>query len=179
MSVMPSAAPTYILGQNSEAVQRLLRQGRLLDPFTRRLLADAGVSRGMAVLDLGCGAGDVSLLAAELVGEEGWVVGVDNNTSALEVAQARAEAADLSQVSFQSADIHELADTQQFDAIVGRLILQHIPEPATLLRQLLAHLRSGGLVAFQEYDIPPQNDAALPASPLWDQVGAWCRLAFQ
>jgi SAM-dependent methyltransferase len=179
MAEMLASPPAYILGQDAAAVQRLLRQGRLLDPFTRRMLKDAGVSPGMAVLDVGCGAGDISLLAAELVGKEGYVLGVDNNATVLELAQARAEMAGLSQVSFQAADIHELVGRQQFDAIVGRLILLHVPEPATLLRQLLTHLRQSGLVAFQEYDAPPQTDAALPASPLWDQVGTWCRLAFQ
>lgn len=41
----------------------------------------------MKVLDVGCGAGDVSLIAAELVGEEGFVLGVDANPAALRVAQ--------------------------------------------------------------------------------------------
>jgi 2-polyprenyl-3-methyl-5-hydroxy-6-metoxy-1,4-benzoquinol methylase len=128
------------------------------------------------VLDVGCGAGDVSLLAAKLVGEEGSVLGVDSNADALELAQARAEASGLAQVSFQAADIHELADTRQFDAIVGRLILEHVPEPAAVLRRLLSRLREGGLVAFQEYDVPRERGgvARLPAL-----VSAWTRTALK
>jgi ubiquinone/menaquinone biosynthesis C-methylase UbiE len=45
--------------------------------FTTRLLTDAGVGPGMRVLDVGCGAGDVSLLAAGLVGAGGSVLGID------------------------------------------------------------------------------------------------------
>ena len=132
----------------------------------------------MHVLDLGCGPGDVSLLAAELVGEGGFVLGVDTNANVLELAQARAQAAGLSHVAFHLSTINELALTQQFDAIVGRLILMYLPEPAAVLRQLATHLRPGGVLAFQEHDIPSQADATLPASPLWQQAMSWVTQAF-
>jgi SAM-dependent methyltransferase len=121
----------------------------------------------------------VSLLAAEVVGEQGSVLGVDTNPSVLQIAQARAQAADLSHVSFQVGNIDELALTQQFDAIVGRLILMYMREPGTVLRQLATHLRPGGVLAFQEHDIPSQSDATLPASPLWEQAVDWCIQVFQ
>ena len=57
--------------------ERLVAQGRLFDPLTRRVLLQAGLTRGMRVLDLGSGAGNVARLAAELVGPEGAVVGID------------------------------------------------------------------------------------------------------
>jgi ubiquinone/menaquinone biosynthesis C-methylase UbiE len=179
MSEIQSSAETYILGHTPEAFQRLLKQGQLFNPFTRRLLEDAGLRAGMKVLDVGCGPGDVSLIAAELVGEEGSVIGVDTNASVLDIAQARAQAAGLRQVSFLAGDIRDLALEQEFDAIVGRLILQHVREPAALLRRLVPHLRSGGVLAFQEHDIPPQPDATLPPSPLWEQAVTWVRHAFQ
>ena len=77
MKVQKPSTCTYVLGQAPEAIQRLLKQGQLLNPFTRRVLKEAGITAGMKVLDLGCGPGDVSLLAAELVGETGRVLGVD------------------------------------------------------------------------------------------------------
>ena len=179
MSEVQPSAQTYALGHTPEAFQRLLMQGQLFNPFTRRLLEDAGLRAGMHVLDLGCGPGDVSLLAAEVVGEQGSVLGVDTNASVLQIAQARAQAAGLRQVSFQVGNIDELALTQRFDAIVGRLILMYLREPADVLRQLSTHLRPGGVLAFQEHDIPSQSDATLPASPLWEQAVDWCTQAFQ
>ena len=95
MSDMTSADGAYAFGHDTQAVQRLLTQGQLLNPFTRRLLEEAGIGRGMKVLDVGCGPGDVSLLAAELVGEEGQVIGVDTNSNAVQLAQTRAQAASL------------------------------------------------------------------------------------
>ena len=179
MSDMQSSSQSYALGHTPEAFQRLLVQGQLFHPFTRRLLEDAGLRAGMHVLDLGCGPGDVSLLAAELVGEGGFVLGVDTNANVLELAQARAQAAGLSHVAFHLSTINELALTQQFDAIVGRLILMYLPQPAAVLRQLSTYLSPGGVMAFQEHDIPSQNDATLPASPLWEQAVDWCTQAFQ
>jgi SAM-dependent methyltransferase len=178
MSEVQSSAQTYALGHTPEAFQRLLVQGQLFNPFTRRLLSDAGLRAGMHVLDLGCGPGDVSLLAAELVGEQGSVLGVDTNASVLQMAQARAQAAGFSHVSFLVGNIDELALTQRFDAIVGRLILMYLPEPAAALRQLATHLRPWGVLVFQEHDIPSQGDATLPASPLWQQAVSWVTQAF-
>ena len=42
--------------------------------FTLRLVDDAGIDSGMRVLDVGCGAGDVSLIAADLVGSSGMIL---------------------------------------------------------------------------------------------------------
>jgi ubiquinone/menaquinone biosynthesis C-methylase UbiE len=47
----------------------------------------------MRILDVGCGAGDVALLAAELVGESGTVVGIDRSEAAIIAARARAATA--------------------------------------------------------------------------------------
>jgi SAM-dependent methyltransferase len=164
MSEKPTSMETYGLGHTPTEIQRLLLQGQLFLPFTRQLLEEAGIMRGMQVLDLGCGLGDVSLLVAELVGEKGHVLGVDSNPAVVHLAQTRA---------------HEAGLSQEFDAIVGRLILQYLPDRAAVLRRLLAHLRPGGVVAFQEYDLPTHTDAFYPPSPLWEQAYAWAMHAFQ
>jgi ubiquinone/menaquinone biosynthesis C-methylase UbiE len=70
---------TYALGHSSAEIQRLKDQAAMLRPITERLLRSAGIDAGMRVLDLGCGAGDVSMLAAELVGPAGIVVGIDRS----------------------------------------------------------------------------------------------------
>ncbi len=57
--------------------------------MTERLLIDAGIGPGMRVLDVGCGRGDVALLAAKMVGAQGEVVGIDRDLVALESARGR------------------------------------------------------------------------------------------
>lgn len=179
MQTPTSSIQTYTLGYTPQETQRLLTQGQLLKTFTQHMLKDAGITTGMKVLDLGCGPGDVSLLAADLVGETGQVLGVDANPTVLELARARAQAAGLKQVTFRASNINELVLDQDYDAIVGRLILLYIPERAAVLRRLLAHLRPGGVVAFQEYDLDPEAHNVYPFSPLWDQYWPWVKQAFE
>jgi ubiquinone/menaquinone biosynthesis C-methylase UbiE len=68
-------------------------QATILRPFTERLLRNAEIGPGMRVLDLGCGPGDVSMLAAELVGPSGSVVGIDRSPQVIALARTRAQAA--------------------------------------------------------------------------------------
>lgn len=174
-----STMQTYALGHAPKEIRRLLVQGRLLNAFTLRMLENAGITAGMKVLDVGCGPGDVSLLAAELVGRTGSVLGVDSNASVLQVAQARARQAGLKHVAFLYADIHNLALDGQYDAIVGRLILEHLPEHTAILERLLPYLHSGGVVAFQEYDLVGFAESSLPHSPLLEQAASWVLQVFQ
>ena len=68
---------SYLLGHADAEVQRLLLQARLYEQPTEQALRAAGLEPGMRVLDIGCGPGDVSLIAARLVGTTGRVVGID------------------------------------------------------------------------------------------------------
>jgi ubiquinone/menaquinone biosynthesis C-methylase UbiE len=174
-----SSADNYLLGHTPRAIQRLLLLGQICQPFTRRVLAEAGLTTGMQVLDAGCGPGDVSMIAAGLVGEAGHVLGIDASADMLQVAQSRAQAAGLAHVSFMAADLRTLVLDQQFDALVGRFILMHLPEPEVVLRQLVQSVRPGGIVAFQEYELSSHEDAFYPPSPLWEQAYRLSTLAFQ
>jgi len=91
----------YILGHSDRGIRRLMHQAAILRPITEGLPRGAGIGRGMRILDLGCGAGDVSMLAAELVGAAGSVVGIDRNQDVIAVARERAQAAKLGQVGFE------------------------------------------------------------------------------
>ena len=86
---------TYTMGRSKEETERLIQQSGLYEGITGRLLRDAGLFTGMKVLDIGSGAGDVAMAAAQLVGSEGEVVGVDMNPEILETARTRAQAAGL------------------------------------------------------------------------------------
>ena len=83
----------YILGHLQQEIGRLILQATILRPFTERLMRNAEIGPGMRVLDVGCGAGDVSMLAAELVGPSGSVVGIDGNPQVVDLASRRVRTA--------------------------------------------------------------------------------------
>lgn len=148
---MTETLPTsYLLGHSTAEQLRLVRQSRLLAPFTERLFRDVGIGAGTRVLDIGCGMGDVSMLAARLVGPSGMVIGVDLDRVALTKAKERASTLGLGNVTFFQSDVNSLASDESFDAIVGRLVLQFVPDVVAVLKGLLALLRPGGVLVFQE-----------------------------
>ena len=159
--------PTYLLGNSEEERRRLVEQEAFLGGFTRRLFLKAGIGPGMRILDVGCGVGDVSLLAATLVGSGGEVVGVDRDP--LAVATARERARNLANVRFVEGDVRDLAADGSFDAAVGRFVLMYQADPAEVLRRVSGHVRPGGVFAFQEWTL---TDPFLshPRSPLWQSV---------
>jgi len=132
------------------AFRWLEKQARLYESFTRQALLEAGIRPGMRVLDVGTGTGAVALLAAQIVGPEGTVVGVDRLPEVLEIAKQRAEA--FPNMFFLEGDPAEMDFDQPFDAVVGRFILVYYPDPVGALRKLGSKLRPGGLVMFQEPD---------------------------
>jgi len=163
-------------GIGEDEAGRLEIQGRALAPATRMILAEAGIRPGMRVLDLGCGAGDVAFAAAGLVGPDGSVVGVDRSPDALARARLRAGQRGLAQVQFVQGDVNDPAPGGPFDAIVERLVLWTVPDPAALLRRQAMVLRPGGLVVPIEVDL--STIRSLPETAFGTQGKSWVVEAF-
>src|SRR3954471_21400234 len=106
----------YVLGADQE-IARLDAQSAVMVQPTRLLLELAGIGRGMRVLDLGTGLGHVARAVADLVGDQGRVVAIDNQARLLKIAAERT--ADRPQVSFVAADVRTFRDEEPFDAVVG------------------------------------------------------------
>ena len=164
---------TYTMGRSKEETERLIQQSGLYEDITGRLLRDAGLFTGMKVLDIGSGAGDVAFAAAELVGSEGEVLGVDMNPEILETARTRAQAAGLANVQFVAGDAQTLDLPNDFDALIGRLVLMYLPDPVETLKQLATRLRPGGIVAFQEVEFSAYASIAHPETPTMNQLAEW------
>jgi ubiquinone/menaquinone biosynthesis C-methylase UbiE len=170
-----SAGPQsfYALGHSEHELQRLSRQAQAIEPFTQHLFEEAGINQGMRVLDVGCGSGDVAFLIANLVGPGGEVVGIDRERKAVDWASARAHSRGVTNVKFIEGDPSEMEFDQQFDAIVGRLVLMYYPDPVDAIRKLIRHVRPGGLIVFQEVDLA--NARSVPVAPLYERSLTWIK----
>ena len=60
-----------------------------------------------------------------------------------------------------------------FDALIGRLVLMYLPDPVETLKQLATHLRPGGIVAFQEVEFSAYASIARPETPVMNQLAEW------
>ena len=140
----------YVLGHTDREQLRLIRQARILAPFTGRHFREAGITSGMRVLDIGSGMGDVAIIAAELVGPTGSVVSIDIDQASVETARKRALSVGLENTTFYRTDIQSFADSRPFDAIVGRLVLEFLPDTTAIINQLCGMLKPGGVIALQE-----------------------------
>jgi SAM-dependent methyltransferase len=166
---------TYSLGSSDLELARLDAQAEFLDKPTRVLLEASGIGPGMRVLDLGTGPGHVAAAVAGLVGPSGEVVGVDIDPRMLEVARARTS--DLSNVRFVEGDVTRWREDGSFDAVVGRLILFHVPDPVGVLRHHRRAVRSGGRVVMVDYDLGGLR--AEPGEPFIDRMAVLVRAAFR
>jgi SAM-dependent methyltransferase len=159
-------------------MNRLMFQARMLRPITARLLREAGVAPGMRVLDIGCGTGDVSVLAADLVGPSGTVVGIDRSPDVLDVARDRARSGGYDNIEFVQGDAESFDGGAPFDMAIGRYVLMHQPDPAAFIRSTASHLRRGGVVAFHEIgvfgDFP-----IVPPLQVWKDFWRWSTGALQ
>ena len=161
-----AASSAYVMGHNDRERRRLALQASIINPFTEQLLRRAGITTGMRVLDLGCGIGEVSMIAARLVGRYGEVIGLDIDDAALAIAREQARQQGQSHVNFAHTDLAHYQAEVPFDAVVGRHILIHMRDPLNVLQHAFRSLHTGGVAVFQEYDFSVVHPAYPPAPVL-------------
>jgi len=148
-------APT---GPNADQIERWnetsgvkwARHAAMIEPFMKpisdRLLERAAAEPGQAILDIGCGAGAVSLTLAEQVGSAGRVLGVDISAPMLGVARTAAGAAPA---TFVLADASEYAlPPAAFDLAISRFGVMFFADPVAAFANIRKGLKSGGRLVF-------------------------------
>jgi len=112
------------------------------------LIAALGPLVGQQVLDVGCGAGDDTREVAELVGQDGRVVGVDISEAMLVEARRRG-----GPVEFTPGDMHALPFADgTFDRVRAKLVRMHSPDIDVTDDELVRVLRPGGKLAAFDFD---------------------------
>lgn len=128
-----------------------------------RPLAHAGVRPGETVLDLGCGAGIDTLLAARAAGPAGRAIGVDMTPEMLARARDNAEAAGLSNVEIREGLLEDLpVPDGSVDVAISNGVLNLSTRKSRVLAETMRVLRPGGRVSFADLVL----DACLPEDVL-------------
>jgi SAM-dependent methyltransferase len=103
------------------------------------------VNAGEAVLDIGCGTGVDTLLAAMMAGPSGKAGGVDIVPEMLQRAEENLKMTDLKNVSFQKASGEKLPfEDNRFDVVISNGVINLIPDKATTLKEAFRVLKPGG-----------------------------------
>jgi ubiquinone/menaquinone biosynthesis C-methylase UbiE len=143
----------YILATGDRAVDRLNLLDEIFRPYTRELLARAGLREAMKVVDIGCGTGLVALWIATQVGPNGSVTAVDQSAEQLKIAEKNAARAGLRNISFHQATAYETGlEREEFHLVYSRFLLCHLTEPAKALSEMRSLLRSGGILVCEDHD---------------------------
>lgn len=138
---------------NAEAAARWVESQELLDrqlaPITDALIEAAAIAPGIAVLDVGCGCGETSVLASQRVGSGGTTLGVDISQPMLARATERAQAEGLTWLSFEQGDAQTHAfPMAAFDLAMSRFGVMFFEDTAAAFANVRKALKPGGRLVF-------------------------------
>jgi enediyne biosynthesis protein CalE5 len=112
--------------------------------LNHRLIVDAHLLTGHTVLDLGSGTGYPALLAAQIVGPSGSVIGIDVAADMLAVAERKAKRLSLTNMTFRVGDVTNLPfEAGSFDAVTSRFCLMFLPDIPRAAAEIARVLKPG------------------------------------
>jgi arsenite methyltransferase len=151
----------WLEGLPEQAVESFAGTG---NPFSL-----GAIRPGERVVDIGCGAGIDSLIAARMVGPSGRTVGIDMTPAMLEKAQASADAMDLEHVEFRKGYGEELpVEDGWADVVISNGVLNLMPDKATALQEMARVLRPGGRLQIADIMVSkPVGEGAKRKIELW------------
>lgn len=127
------------------------------------------INEGEAVLDIGCGAGVDTLLAAMMAGPTGTAAGIDLTAEMLERAEVNLKLTGLRNVTFQKASGEKLPfEDNSFDVVISNGVINLIPDKAATLKEAMRVLKPGGRLMIADQILT----GSLPAD-LKDRIDKW------
>ncbi|MET0773649.1 MAG: methyltransferase domain-containing protein [Candidatus Limnocylindrales bacterium] len=145
---MSANEPRYVHGHH----ESVLRSHRWRTAANSAAYLLPHLAPGMRLLDVGCGPGSITIDLAALVAP-GEVSGIDAGEAPLADARDAATTAGAANVTFRVADGMALPfEDRSFDVVHAHQVLQHVPDPVGMLREMRRVIRPGGIVAARDSD---------------------------
>ncbi|MBX2930636.1 MAG: methyltransferase domain-containing protein [Chitinophagaceae bacterium] len=140
----------YVIEGGKQGKERLNVLSNALEQYTLSLLQKCGVAVGNSFLDCGCGGGNVSIMAARLVGNTGKVKGIDADSSIIQLAKQDAQALQLTNITFEAISIDDIMYQEIFDTVYARFLLSHLNNPLIALQKMIAAAKPNGKIIVEE-----------------------------
>lgn len=158
----------YILGNLANEIARLEIQSAFFEPLTHRTLLKAGIKEGMNCLDVGCGAGTVTRMMTQMVGEKGHVTGMDVDENYLRYCQKNSAA----NTDFIHDDIcnSRLERNRHFDIVYSRFMFVHLKDMRKAVQSMKQFIKKGGAVVIEELDHAPDSWLCYPENKSVDTL---------
>jgi ubiquinone/menaquinone biosynthesis C-methylase UbiE len=127
------------------------------------------VEPGAVVLDLGCGGGTDLLIAAQMTGREGHVIGVDMTSPMLDRAEASVREMGLENVELHESLIETLpVEDASVDLVISNGVIDLVPDKEAVLEEIDRVLRPGGRVQLADVIIHTEvSEDARKRIDLW------------
>ena len=116
----------------------------------------AGGLAGKKIIDVGCGGG---VLAESMAYRSQSVLGIDMGQAPLAVARIHAESTGVNNIEYQQIPVEHLAEQQpeQYDVVTCMEMLEHVPDPASIIKACYALCKPGGHVFFSSINRNPKS----------------------
>lgn len=158
----------YFLASDEE-LGRLQVQAQVWESDAKVMVERIGLGPGSACVDMGCGGMGILGPMSRRVGDAGRVVGFDADRALLDSAAAYVEAEGLRNVELREGDVTNPGlPKDAFDLVHSRFLLPHVDSPLTVLRNKIALVMPGGVIASQEND--HSSWSFYPHCPEWDEL---------
>jgi ubiquinone/menaquinone biosynthesis C-methylase UbiE len=142
----------YVIAGGRPGFDRLRVLARVWGATTESLLRTVGVGPGMRCLDVGCGAGDVTLLLASMVGAGGAVVASDSDRVQLDLVEQEFGRLGVTTVTLVHEDVMDLEASGEYDVVYSRFLLEHLVDPLEAVRRMWSAVRPGGVLVAEDAD---------------------------